>query len=187
MQSFKDHFHSSRQEGSVVIVGGMHGDEKAGNIAANSFKGTKGIHVISDINTSDKRRLDGKDFNRHFDTKDSNDLNDSILERILDILPRLVIDLHEDIDARGVYVYCTPSLTPKIQSILDEHDLPLAKSAMGDKVNKGVVDHGHLPSKGTLERALAKRDIPYCTFETPTSWPLEKRVKVLRMLVRALV
>lgn len=176
-----------KKEGSVVIVGGMHGDEEAGNIAANSFRGMEGIHVISDINTSGKRRLDGKDFNRHFDTKDSNELNDSILTQILDISPRLVIDLHEDVDSRGVYVYCTSSLTPKIQSILDKYKLPLAKSAMGDKVNKGVVDDGNLPSRGTLERALAKRGIPYCTLETPTAWPLGKRVKVLRMIVNALL
>jgi len=168
---------------NIVIVGGLHGDETAGNLAANLFKNKKGITVINNINTSGKRRLNGKDINRHFDVDNSTDLNDSILAQVLEHNPRIVIDLHEDVDARGVYVYCSKELSSEVKQILKEYELPLAKSACGDKVSDGVVDHGELPTKGTLEKALSKRNIPYCTLETPTKWELEKRVEVLKLLV----
>ena len=168
---------------SIVIVGGLHGDETAGNLVANLFKNRKGIVVINNINTTGKRRLNGKDINRHFDTKSSTNLNDSILASVLKHNPKMVIDLHEDVDARGVYVYCSEELSSKIKDILKTYELPLAKSACGDKVVDGVVDHGHLPTKGTLEKALSERNILYCTFETPTKWKLEKRIEVLKLLV----
>lgn len=168
---------------TIVIVGGLHGDETAGNLAANLFKNKKGIVVINNINTTGKRRLNGKDINRHFDTESSTSLNDSILDRVLKHNPKIVIDLHEDVDARGVYAYCSKELSNKIKDILKTYKLPLAKSACGDKVIDGVVDHGHLPTKGTLEKALSKRNILYCTFETPTKWKLEKRIEVLKLLV----
>ena len=173
--------------GNIVIVGGIHGDEQAGNIAANSYKNTPGIIVINNINTTGHRRLNGKDFNRHFDKNDSSKLNNSILERIVECNPTIVIDLHEDVDARGVYAYCSKDLSEKVKDILQQYKLPLAKTACGDKVTKGVVDKGHLPTKGTLEKACSIRNIPYCTFETPTSWPLKERVRVLKLLVDSIL
>lgn len=168
---------------TIVIVGGLHGDETAGNLTANLFKNRKGILVINNINTTGKRRLHGKDINRHFDVDDSTNLNDSILTKILECNPKIVIDLHEDVDARGVYVYCSKELSQRFKDLLQRYKLPLAKSACGDKVSDGVVNNGHLPTKGTLEKALSKRDILYCTLETPTKWSLKKRVNVLKLLV----
>ena len=171
----------------VVIVGGMHGDETAGNLAAEKYKQHAGVVVINNINPSNKRRLNGKDINRHFDVDSTTPLNDSILRNILEHDPMLVIDLHEDVDARGVYAYCSKDLSDEVQYILRAHDLPLAKSACGDAATAGVIQGGDLPSKGTLERALTKRNIPYCTFETPTAWKLSKRVQVLCSLVDAMM
>lgn len=174
-------------EQNVVIIGGLHGDETAGNLAANSFKNKRSIKVINNINTSGKRRLNGKDINRHFDTNSSTDLNDNILSEVLSHNPKIVIDLHEDKDARGVYAYCSIDLSDRVRKILNDYKLPLAKSACGDKVVDGVVDHGNLPTKGTLEKALSKRNIPYCTLETPMTWELQKRVEVLKLLVTAIL
>ena len=50
---------------TFVIVSGLHGDEPAGNIAAQFFTNKKNVHVISNINCTNKRRMNGKDLN-HF-------------------------------------------------------------------------------------------------------------------------
>lgn len=175
------------RDSNIVIVGGLHGDETAGNLAANLFKGKDSIVVINNINTSGKRRLNGKDLNRHFDVDESTDLNNSILSKVLQYNPTIVIDLHEDKDAKGVYVYCSKELSPSIKQILKQYELPLAKSACGDRVSDGVVDDGNLPVKGTLEKALSKRNILYCTLETPTKWKLEKRVEVLKQITNNII
>jgi len=175
--------HQNRSKNNVVILGGMHGDEPAGNIAAESYKNVPGIVVINNINNTGKRRLNGKDVNRHFETNDSTSTNNIILQQVLQSNPKLVIDLHEDVDARGVYVYCSRSLSANMKIILQRHNIILAKFACGDKVNNGVVDHGRLPTAGTLEKACTKHNIPYYTFETPTCWPLPTRVDILKLLV----
>ena len=58
-------------EQPIVVTGGMHGDETAGNVAADRFKNKKGIFVISHINSTDKRREGPIDLNRHFEEDDS--------------------------------------------------------------------------------------------------------------------
>lgn len=172
----------------VVIVGGIHGDEPAGNLAAKTFKGQKGIVVIADINTTGKRRLQGVDPNRHFDMKDSLEIEDEILERIEKIKPRLVIALHEDDSTDQIYAYCSPGMKDKVKAVLASLHLPLAKSAIGDKTDHGVITTGHLPTRGTLERALRKRDIPSCTIETPSKkYSLEKRVEIHQAVVTKLL
>jgi len=36
---------------------------------------------------------------------------------------------------------------------------------------------------GTLEKACTRNNIPYYTLETPTRWPLQRRVDTLKLLV----
>jgi len=174
--------------GPTVIVGGIHGDEPAGNIAAKSFKGRSGVVVFSDINKTGHRRLKGVDPNRHFDQDDSLPEEDKLLEDIIALKPRLVIALHEDDSTDEVYAYCSPGMKDKLQAVLAKLDVPLAKSAIGDKADKGVITDGHLPTKGTLERALRKRDIPSCTIETPSAKMfLEERVSIHKKVVESLL
>jgi hypothetical protein len=67
----------------------------------------------------------------------------------------------------------------EVKAALKSLEVPLAKSAIGDKTDEGVISHGHLPTVGTLERALRKRDIPSVTFETPVeSYDLKHRVEL---------
>ena len=175
-------------EGPVVLIGGIHGDEPAGNIAAKRYKGKENIVVIADVNPTGKRRLDGVDPNRHFDKKDSLPIEDEILAKIEEVQPRLVIALHEDDTTDEVYAYCSPGMKDKVQAVLAELDVPFAKSAIGDKTDKGVIVRGHLPTAGTLERALRKRDIPSVTVETPVkSYSLEERVKLQIRIVNGLL
>ena len=82
----------------VVIVAGIHGDEPAGNIAAQYFTNHKGVKVIKDINLSGKRRFEGKDLNRQFG-RSTCKIADQILNNIIELNPKLVICLHEDNDA----------------------------------------------------------------------------------------
>jgi predicted deacylase len=175
-------------EGPIVIIGGIHGDEPAGNIAAKKYKGKKGIVVIADVNKTGERRLDGVDPNRHFDKKDSLPIEDEILSKIEELKPRMVIALHEDDTTDEVYAYCSPGMEDKVKAALKSLDVPLAKSAIGDKTDEGVIVRGHLPTAGTLERALRKRDIPSVTFETPVeSYDLEKRVELQIKFVNFLI
>jgi predicted deacylase len=170
----------------IVIVSGIHGDEPAGNIAAKYFEGKDDVIVLSDINQTGKRRLGSQDLNRHFD-QDGQDLQNSILSYIESLNPQLVISLHEDDNARGVYVYCSSNISDQIKKILLKYNLPLAKSAYGDKTDNGVIDNGNQPYRGTLERALEKRNIPYCTIETPLHLDLGQRVNIFKKLVSELI
>jgi len=186
MLTFEQYFNQS--ESPVVLVGGIHGDEPAGNIAAKKFKGRKDVVVIADVNTTGERRLDGVDPNRHFDKKDSLPIEDEILSKIEALQPRLVIALHEDDTTEEVYAYCSPGMKDKVQAVLAELGVPLAKSAIGDRADKGVIVRGHLPTAGTLERALRKRDIPSVTIETPVkSYDLKKRVELQVQAVEGLL
>ena len=169
---------------TFVIVSGLHGDEPAGNIASQFFTNKKNVHVISNINCTNKRRMNGKDLNRHFDTPDENDLQDKILLKIEEMNPSIVISLHEDDEVDGVYVYSSPDLEEYIKKCLDGIDLKILKNAHGDKADDGVITNGKQPYKGTLERALRRRNISYCTIETPSkNENLKKRVDCLKKIV----
>jgi predicted deacylase len=173
---------------TYVIIAGIHGDEPAGNKAAEFFKNQKNVYVISNINKTHKRRLNGKDLNRHFDTSDDNDLQDKILLKIEELSPSVVISLHEDDEVDGVYAYCSPELESEVSSCLNNIDLKLANSAHGDKTKNGVIVNGKQPYKGTLERALKRRNILYCTIETPSSLEnIEKRIDCLKNIVHNLI
>jgi predicted deacylase len=170
----------------IIIVSGIHGDEPAGNVAAKYFEGKDNIIVLSDINQTGKRRFGSQDLNRHFD-QEGQDLQNSILSYIESLNPQLVISLHEDDNARGVYVYCSKQISNNIKKILLKYDLPLAKTAYGDRTDNGVIDNGKQPYKGTLEKALEKRNIPYCTIETPLHLNLEQRINIFKKLILELI
>ena len=171
-----------------VIVSGLHGDEPAGNTAANYFKNLPNVKVYSNLNKTKKRRLNGKDPNRHFDTDDQNDLQDRLLSKIEELNPTLVISLHEDDEVDGVYAYCSPEIEDKVKNALMKSKIQLAVKAHGDVTDQGVISNGQQPYKGTLERALKRRNIPYCTLETPCAdEEFETRAKTLISVVSDLI
>jgi len=65
---------------------------------------------------------------------------------------------------------------------------PLAKSAIGDRTDEGVITHGHLPCRGTLEHELRHRHIENCTIETPAKkHSVHERVELHKHMVSALL
>ena len=174
---------------TIVIVSGLHGDEPAGNIAADHFKSYDNVHVISHVNKTSKRRVNRRDINRHFDDKGKSDkIQEHILSKIESISPILVIDLHEDDEVNGVYAYCSEELRDCIKKCLSNIELNLAKIAHGDKTDKGVIVNGKQPYKGTLERALKRRGILYCTIEVPSgNGKFKERVNCLKEIVSNII
>lgn len=172
----------------IVIVSGLHGDEPAGNLAAQYFKDQPNIKVFSNINKTNKRRMDGEDPNRHFDTDDQTDLQDRILNAIENINPTLVISLHEDDEVDGVYAYCSSEIEDRVKNSLSKSKIKLTHKAHGDITNDGVITKGQQPYKGSLERALKRRNIPYCTLETPsTKEDIQKRAETLISIIKDLI
>jgi hypothetical protein len=173
---------------NYVIISGLHGDEPAGNLAAEYFKKKSNIKVFSNINNTNKRRIDGKDPNRHFDTDDKNDLQDRLLAEIEKINPKLVISLHEDDEIDGVYAYCSSDIEDKVKKSLLKSKIKLTTKAHNDITDDGVITNGQQPYKGSLERALKRRNIPYCTLETPSSTEdIQTRVNTLIVIINSLI
>jgi hypothetical protein len=171
-----------------VIVSGLHGDEPAGNYAAEYFKKYSNVKVFSNLNKNQTRRKNGKDLNRHFDTEDQGVMQKNLLNEIEKINPLLVISLHEDNEANGMYAYCSVEIFKKIQNIFKNCNVPLENKIHGDQTKDGVIVNGKQPYPGTLERALKRRNISYCTLETPSSkMSIEERVKILVFIVKSIL
>lgn len=172
----------------VIIISGLHGDEPTGNLAAKYFKNLSNVEVHTNLNPSSKRRLDGKDLNRHFDRDDAGDIQNNLLRTIELYNPKLVISLHEDDEVNGVYAYCSPEIEDRVASALQTSTIDIASSAHGDYAEKGVIVNGKQPYRGTLERALKKRNIMFCTIETPSKHNnIKERVLVMKNIVQKLL
>ena len=169
---------------STLVVSGIHGDEPAGDVAAEKLKGT--TDVISDINPTDKRRFRGKDINRHFDKP----VEGSIQQKLLDIIdskrPSRVVALHEDDEVDKPYAYSSPSLAHEVKEALKDKDT--ATSAHNDKTDDGVISEGKNPPKGSLEKALDNRGIAHATIETPSkSQNMGERTKTHLDVIKSLL
>lgn len=172
---------------TYILISGLHGDEPAGNKASSFFKNLKNILVFSNINPTNKRRYDGKDLNRHFDKNNDDGLQDKLLTKIEKLNPYLVISLHEDDEVDGLYAYCSPEIKDKIKDVLKRSNFKIAKIAHKDETDCGVIVNGEQPYDGTLEKALKRRNIMYCTIETPSKENFEKRVDCMRKIVHNIV
>ena len=144
--------------------------------------------VFSNINNTNKRRLNGKDINRHFDTQDEGYIQKALLHALVQLRPYLVISLHEDDEVDEVYAYCSDDIQAQVKDALQDCNVKLAQHAHGDKAEDGVITTGRQPYKGTLENALKKRNISYCTLETPSSqMDISYRADILINVVQKLL
>ena len=173
-----------KQGKEALVVSGIHGDEPAGNVAAEKLKDS--AHTVSNLNPSGERRLDGKDPNRHFDKPSNGSMQMRLLELIKKKKPSMVLSLHEDDEVDKPYAYSSETMADRVKKAL--RDKATASSAHGDKTHKGVITDGKNPPEGSLEKALDKQNIPHATIETPSkSAPLEDRAATHESVVKKLL
>ncbi len=172
------------KKASTLVVSGIHGDEPAGDVAAEKLKGT--TDVISNINPTDKRRFRGKDINRHFDKPAEGSIQQKLLDIIDSKRPSRVVALHEDDEVAKPYAYSSPSLAHEVKEALKDKDT--ATSAHNDKTDDGVISEGKNPPKGSLEKALDNRGIDHATIETPSkSQNMDERTKTHLDVIKSLL
>jgi hypothetical protein len=173
-----------QKKANALIVSGLHGDEPAGDIAADKLKDS--VDVVSHINPSNKRRFEGKDLNRHFNKPTEGNKQKTILDLIKKKKPDLVVSLHEDDEAKKPYAYASKNIKDKVEKALKDKDT--AKSAHGDKAEHGVISEGKNPPDGSLEKALDAQGIHRVTLETPSKTEnKQSRVKTHLDVVRKLL
>lgn len=166
----------------TLVVAGIHGDEPAGDEAADKLTG---VDKITRVNKTGKRRIDGKDPNRHFDKDTESKLQRDILNKIEEKNPDLVVAMHEDDEAKKPYAYASKSVADRLKDILKDKDT--ARSAHGDKTDGGVISEGNNPREGSLEKALDRRGIDRVTLETPSkTQSLNERVSTQTDIVNQL-
>jgi predicted deacylase len=177
----KSIFEAYLNKKKAVLVAGLHGDEPAGNLAAQHYSERSDVMVINYVNPTGNRRFLGLDLNRNFLGKDALEKNKNIIEDIKKADPDIVICLHEDDRCDGVYMYCSPDLSYFLKSLLPSLDINLATGTRyKDKIESGVIVGGYsLERKGTLEKALTSYGISNCTIETPSKqYSLQERAEI---------
>jgi hypothetical protein len=175
----------TKKAGSVpLVVHSIHGDEPAGEAAA---KNLDGVNVVDAGNHTGKRKMHGKDLNRHFGKKDASKQNKAILDKIIKARPSLLIDLHEDNTKDKAYAYASGDMAEKVKNILRKSKLPIANSAEGDKTDDGVIVGGKYPGEGSLVMEANKKGIPYVLLEAPGKESMSTRVNFLKKVVKQLV
>lgn len=181
-----------REEGrAIYIVAGIHGDEKAGWMAAEQLKDIKleagTLYILSPANrcgAAQNERLtgEGRDLNRNFpgdpEGCDAERIAAAIYKDIEDKKPDLVLDLHEarpeknGRDALGNSLIC--------QSIEETGDMILelmAESAQGMVGSAPLTLYGSPPT-GSINRVITERlGIPVITIETFREEELEQRIE----------
>lgn len=186
---------------TVVVVGGMHGDEQAGFMAARrlaSLRPARGrLIVIPEANrlgiqAGTRNGAHPGDLNRDFPRSKSDDADSVLAKSIWNLMqsarPDYLFDLHEGYDFHRV------NSSSVGQSIIyyPTGDAASLAEAMQAAVNRGISDPDHrfsllkYPVKGSLARAAG---IVFGTramiLETSRKQPLERRIEQHVTMVRA--
>ena len=178
---------------SILITGGIHGDEPAGPASVLCFLERDNTHLLQRFkflilpcinpygyvhNTRENKR--GLDLNRLFEETGVAEV-DLVKETIGGQRFDFCIDFHEDWEAEGVYLYeaqrnerwIGPEITRQIEKIgridgeAGENDLPIADGVF--QVDPAWGDAG-------LVSYLFHFSVDHVMIcETPTSWPLDQR------------
>lgn len=177
------------QEGPVLwIVGGTHGDERAGVFAATSLKNlrlSKGtVYLVPCLNTwgfenKERRTMNGNDINRAYSQldapKDSAMLANGLWNAIVETKPILVLDLHEAAYYKsGVDFLGNTLIYTEVDGIELLFFSMLEATETGDLpfrlIGPGVKDSLNYELSSTEQ-------IPVITVETFRGYPLSDRVK----------
>jgi predicted deacylase len=193
---------SGRTGPVVLIVGGIHGNEKAGVAAAEAIAGwipKRGkLVVLSNANrragAANKRIAPSDrhgDLNRCFPRRSKDtprgEVAVAIWKAVNEIAPDWIIDLHEGFDYR---VRNAASVGNSVIYQPDETAEPVARTLV-EKINKTIREKGRrfallrYPKQGSLARACAQRlGSRAMIFETTRKQALDVRVAQHLLLVR---
>ena len=183
----------------VLLTGGVHGDEPAGVEAVLGFVEEDmdpwldrveftAVPCVNPVGYVRDTRDNGAgaDINRSFESGDVPEV--LLLKKVLEGC-RLdaFVDCHEDWEAKGFYMYeglrQGTAAGPAVIGTVAEHasidpdsgedSEPVSPGVFAISPSWGLVGLGPYVLHGHASRA--------CIFETPTEWPLEKRVAVHRV------
>ena len=193
---------------TVFIVGGVHGNEPAGALAAESIRHwpiqTGRLVVVPRANVpglrADRRLIPGlatnlSNLNRNYprageESVARGELAQAIWNLVWQYQPDWVLDLHEGFDFHQLNHRSVGS------SIIVFSNAPglAAADLMLAAVNETIIDPAlkfvrkNLPVNGSLARAAGEHlKVPGMTLETTTKQPLEKRVQQHQLMVRTLL
>ena len=192
----------------VYISAGIHGDEPAGteSLLAWAVQNKKILTQVSILiypclnpwGLVENSRLNeqGKDLNRQWDKKEFHPIVD-IIHRTSQHRFALAVNLHEDYDANGIYLYEPPGRRRSDDFAIDiisagKKFLPVdtRKKIEGRWAKEGIIrpSPGSLPKEGLPEAAFLQSERADRTyvFETPSERDLEHRVNAqMAMLTKA--
>jgi predicted deacylase len=194
---------------TVLIVGGVHGNEPAGALAAEEIRHWQiqngKLIVIPRANVTglaaNKRRITGletnlSDLNRDYprakqpDNEARGDLAQAIWKIATDNKPDWVLDLHEGYDFHqlneksvGSSIICFPLTNAQITA---NEMLAAVNETITNAQLKFV--RRDMPIDGSLARAAGEHlHVPGMTLETTDTQPMEKRVQQHEVMVHALL
>lgn len=184
------------EEGSVLwVIGGTHGDERAGVFAATALlnlrisKGT--VYIVPCLNTwgfenKQRRTKNGNDINRAYSQlnspKDSSLIAWDLWEAIVQTRPLLVIDLHEAAYAKEGQDFLGKTIIYTEVHGIEPLFFSLLEATETDKLPFQLIGPG---VKGSLNQELSTIEgIPVFTVETFRGYPLSNRVKDQLVFVR---
>lgn len=176
---------------SLVVVGGLHGDETAGWEAANRLKRTALIkagtlYILSPANIYGAKHnvrytAENWDLNRLFPGDLKGDPSEQLAAELWELIQReqpvLVVDLHEALPKQKNWDYLGSSIiVTKMDGIEDLIDAILSDTAAGTLCAEPYNFYGPgMP--GSINRTVAEKlNIPSLTIETFRGYPLERRV-----------
>ncbi len=202
----------SRFEGkdlpTVYLSAGMHGDEPAGPLAVEAFwreADTCGVNWLvcpmlnpTGIRARSRDNAQGLDMNRDYLIRQSQEVNAHAAWLERQVVPDLLLSLHEDWETEGFYFYEIslhddhPQRAREILEAVRVH-CPIEQNAVIDDHDvreQGWIHHepqADFPDSWPEAIFLAKRGCPLSfTFETPScAIPLEQRIAAHGAAIRA--
>ena len=188
-------------ECQLYLSAGIHGDEPAGTEGLYAWA-NKNWKILSKIPVliypclnpwglleNSRFTLEGKDLNRQWDKGEDASISE-IIQKTLGAQFSLAVNLHEDYDANGIYLYEPPTVTKpdnlaaEILEAGSEHIvIDSRKKIEGRWGEESFVLHRSLPKEGRRKPpSFSNPGQRTFVFETPSEFDLRVRVAQVAML-----